>query len=218
MEYKTGDKIRDIITDRLRAPKIEHRYGSYPYVYFTMRPRCEIRVGRRSYSNRFYPIKLAANVDQKLEIGRYTSIGDSLDIIMSGGHDPERLSSYPFEQFFNKKKGFTRGDIKIGNDVWIGSDVTIVGGGIRVGDGAVIGAKSLVTAGQVLDDYGIYAGVPAKLIRYRFKKSTIQELLRLKWWDMPEKTIVENADVFSMKNTDKAIKMLEKIAENQRGM
>ena len=214
MEYKTRDKIGDIITDKIRGPRIKYRYGSHPYVYFITRPMCELRVGRRSYSSKFYPIKLSANADQRLEIGSYTSIGDSLDLIMSGGHNPELLSSYPFGHVFGKKKGFTRGNITIGNDVWIGNDVTMIGGDIRIGDGVIIGAKSLVTSGQMLDSYGVYAGVPAKLIKYRFDKSTIQELLKLRWWNLPEKTIVENAEIFSDEEISKALAKLKKIAKN----
>jgi acetyltransferase-like isoleucine patch superfamily enzyme len=54
--------------------------------------------------------------------------------------------------------------IRIGNDVWLGT-------GVRVLDGAVIGDGCVVAAGAVvrgeLEPYGIYAGVPARLVRRR---------------------------------------------------
>lgn len=58
----------------------------------------------------------------------------------------------------------TRRGIRIGDDVWLGA-------GVRVLDGAVIGKGCVVAAGAVvrgeLAPYGIYAGVPARLVRMR---------------------------------------------------
>jgi carbonic anhydrase/acetyltransferase-like protein (isoleucine patch superfamily) len=58
----------------------------------------------------------------------------------------------------------TRRGVRIGNDVWLGA-------GARILDGAVIGEGCVVAAGAVvrgeLEPYGIYAGVPARLIRMR---------------------------------------------------
>lgn len=70
--------------------------------------------------------------------------------------------------------------IVIGNDVWIGQDVTFSSTGITVGDGAVIAAGSLVT--KDVPPYAIVGGVPAKIIKFRFKPEVIQKLLNLKWW------------------------------------
>lgn len=76
--------------------------------------------------------------------------------------------------------------ISIGNDVWIGDGV-FVKNGITVGDGAVLGARSVVT--KDVPPYAIVAGVPAKIIRYRFDEPTRQELLRLKWWELEDDII-----------------------------
>jgi acetyltransferase-like isoleucine patch superfamily enzyme len=58
----------------------------------------------------------------------------------------------------------TRQGIRIGNDVWLGA-------GVRVLDGAVIGDGCVIAAGAVvrgtLEANGVYAGVPARLIRMR---------------------------------------------------
>jgi acetyltransferase-like isoleucine patch superfamily enzyme len=59
--------------------------------------------------------------------------------------------------------------IRIGNDVWLGA-------GVRVLDGAVIGDGCVVAAGAVvrgeLAPYGIYAGVPARRVRWRLPTQT----------------------------------------------
>jgi carbonic anhydrase/acetyltransferase-like protein (isoleucine patch superfamily) len=63
----------------------------------------------------------------------------------------------------------TKRGVRIGNDVWLGA-------GVRVLDGAVIGEGAVVAAGAVvrgeLEPYGIYAGVPARLVRMRAPTTT----------------------------------------------
>lgn len=39
--------------------------------------------------------------------------------------------------------------------------------------------------------YAILAGNPAKIIRYRFDSETIDELLKIKWWEWEDKKIGE---------------------------
>ncbi len=55
-------------------------------------------------------------------------------------------------------------DVIIGNGVWIGSN-TIIMPGVTVGNYAVVGAGSIVT--KNIQDFEIWAGVPAKKIRDR---------------------------------------------------
>lgn len=52
----------------------------------------------------------------------------------------------------------------IGDDVWIGGRVIILPGK-KIGNGVIISAGSVVT--KDLEDYGIYGGNPAKLIKSR---------------------------------------------------
>ena len=83
--------------------------------------------------------------------------------------------------------------VKVGNDVWIGTKV-IVMGGVTIGDGAVIGAGSIVT--KDVPPYAIVAGVPAKIIRYRFSEEIVKELQNIKWWNLPEDILKENISLF----------------------
>ena len=64
----------------------------------------------------------------------------------------------------------------IGNNVV--SDSKIISG-VTIGNGSVTGANSLVT--KDVPDYAIVGGNPAKLIKYRFDKDTINKLLKIKW-------------------------------------
>ena len=54
--------------------------------------------------------------------------------------------------------------IHIGRDVWIGRGSLILPG-VTIGEGAVIGANSVVT--KDVPDFGIAAGVPARMIKMR---------------------------------------------------
>jgi acetyltransferase-like isoleucine patch superfamily enzyme len=52
----------------------------------------------------------------------------------------------------------------IGNGVWIGAHV-FINPGVIIGDNSVIGANSVVT--KNIPENSIYAGTPAKLIRFK---------------------------------------------------
>jgi acetyltransferase-like isoleucine patch superfamily enzyme len=74
----------------------------------------------------------------------------------------------------------------IGNDCWIGAGCFIKTG-VTIGDGAVIGAGAVVT--RDVPPYAIVAGVPAKIVRYRFSDDVIAQLLELRWWQYTRATI-----------------------------
>lgn len=143
-------------------------------------------------------------------LGRFCSIGPYVEIIY--GRHPMRtfVSTHPSFYSINKQAGFTFSDesifqenkyvsntsksIIIGNDVWIGYGVKIIEG-ITIGHGAVIGAGSLIT--KNIEPYAIYAGNPAKFIRFRFEKEEIDKLLELSWWDEDFDWIKNNYEQFS---------------------
>ena len=84
----------------------------------------------------------------------------------------------------------------IGNDVWIGSHSLLLGG-IRIGDGAVIAAGAVVT--HDVPDYAVVGGVPAKIIKYRFDRMTIQRLQDSKWWNLSIEEVKKRFTDFGVK-------------------
>lgn len=128
------------------------------------------------------------------EIGAFCSISDKVYI---GGdeHPASWVSTSPVFQNVKHSgptKRFSKHELpkrpltKIGNDVWIGHGVTIKAG-VTIGDGAIIGSNAMVT--KDVPPYSIVAGVPAKVIRFRFDDNIIQMLLKSEWWKLSDTDI-----------------------------
>ena len=60
-----------------------------------------------------------------------------------------------------KRKLYSKGEVKIGKNVWIGDKVTILPG-VVIGDGAIIGANAVVS--KDIPQYTIAVGNPIKII------------------------------------------------------
>lgn len=158
-------------------------------------------------------------------IGRFTSISNHV-VCNSGAHpyqfpfattSPCFFSLNPFhsqcgstfatEQLFDESRMVDSEHgiaVEIGNDVWIGEGVFLVGE-VKVGDGAVVLAHAVVT--KDVPPYAIVGGVPAKILRYRYDESTIDFLLRIKWW---------NNSVDWLKQNWKLLSDMEKLKEYYR--
>lgn len=63
----------------------------------------------------------------------------------------------------------------IGKDCWVGARAIIMCG-VKIGDGCIIAAGACVT--KDLDEYGVYAGIPAKRIKDRF--TNVEDIKRHK--------------------------------------
>jgi acetyltransferase-like isoleucine patch superfamily enzyme len=135
---------------------------------------------------------------QKLMVGRYVAGGLRLRFLLNGQHESRTISTY---MFCITGMGLTNapppqyGDSIIKNDVWIGDETMMLGGGM-IEDGCIIGARSLLPPNFRSEPYGIYAGSPARLIRFRFSEKVREVLLALAWWKMPLTWVLNNNDAF----------------------
>ena len=103
-------------------------------------------------------------------------------------------STQPVAKTFSHSESFSPfRRIDIGHDVWIGQEAVIMDG-VRIGTGAVIAASAVVT--KDVPDYAIVAGVPARVVRYRFSEEVRGRLAETRWWDMSEEWLQEHCHLF----------------------
>ncbi len=139
---------------------------------------------------------MSANIN-KIKIGNFCSIASSV-VVQEYYHRYNCITSYHINQnIFNglvKNDIISKGDIIIEDDVWIGSN-SVVLSGVIIGRGSIIGAGSVVT--KNIPKYSIVGGNPAKVIKSRFQKQTIEMLEELKWWEWDIEKIKKNKEIFN---------------------
>lgn len=139
----------------------------------------------------------------KVSIGKYSVMAENFRIISSN----HRIDRPDMQGKFTVPSDTSKGPVYIGNNVWCGDNVTILSG-VSIGDGSVVGAGSIVT--RDVPPFSVVAGVPAKIIKYRFSKMTIEKLLDISWWHFEHNTITNNKIFFSTIVVDNNIDTLEK--------
>ena len=85
--------------------------------------------------------------------GRFVYIGDNAHVGLSW----EEAERPPIQRYLTSK-----GEIKIGRNVWIGDKVTILGG-VTIGNNVIIAANAVVT--KDISSNTIVAGVPARMVK-----------------------------------------------------
>lgn len=154
----------------------------------------DVRLGDYSY------IAKNGNISH-CSIGKFCSIGPNFCCGL-GIHPTNGIATAPMFYSTAKQNGMTLSNENkveesrqtiIGNDVFIGANVTVLDG-VHIADGAVIGAGAVVV--DDIPPYAIAVGVPAKVVKYRFDKKTIEALLEKQWWNGSEDELGRVADEF----------------------
>ncbi len=99
------------------------------------------------------------SIGDGLLTGRYVYIGDNAH----GGLSWEEAELPPI-----KRQLVSKGEVKIGNNVWIGDKATILAG-VTIGDNAIVAANAVVT--KDVPSNCIVAGIPAKIVKELIDKN-----------------------------------------------
>lgn len=185
-----------------------------------------VNVAAGAYITRGSEIGLRTSIgrDSKLQdahVGRYCSISWNVTI-GAPAHPLSCLTTHAFP--VQKRFGIVDRDgalcrpptaANVGNDVWIGCHAIILSG-VTVGDGAVVGAASVVT--HDVPPYAIVAGVPARILRYRFPPNIVGALTRICWWNLPDEVVRLAAEqgCFSGELTADVLRKMELVAGNAK--
>lgn len=143
------------------------------------------------------------------KVGRYSCISHDVTVIRGSHPVGKNVSIHPAFYSEHNSSGLFFGKLidfseykylknsnyacKIGNDVWIGYRAMIMEG-ITIGDGAIVAAGAVVT--KDVPPYGIVAGVPARIMKYRYSSEIIDRLMLLRWWNKDESWIRKNVENF----------------------
>jgi acetyltransferase-like isoleucine patch superfamily enzyme len=144
-----------------------------------------VDIGMYTYGGCFIPY----NIDRYTTIGRYCSFARTARV-WNRNHPMEFKSTSPL--FYDPIFEIATFDpvqyipLTIGHDVWLGDSSIIMPNVTEIGTGAVVGAGAVVN--KNVPPYALVVGNPARIVRYRFAKDVIDELLKSKWW---EKSIEE---------------------------
>jgi len=126
-----------------------------------------------------------------LRIGAYCSIAGGVQIFLGGHHRADWVTTFPFPAVLPQASriadyGGSRGDVRVGNDVWLCSNCTLLSG-VTIGDGAIVAAGAVVT--RDVEPYAVVAGNPARFVKWRFPEDQRLALLQSAWWSWPKEEV-----------------------------
>jgi acetyltransferase-like isoleucine patch superfamily enzyme len=147
--------------------------------------------------------------DASLYIGRYCSIARGVSILLGGNHRSDWVTTYPFSVLDAEASNLTghpasNGDVRIGNDVWLGDSCRVMSG-VTIGNGACIAASAVVT--RNVPPFAIAGGVPARVIRSRFRPDQVEALQEIRWWDWDPDKIRAHYPLLLSGDVDKFIRV-----------
>lgn len=151
-----------------------------------------IEVGKYSYGELNV---VSFNSQSNLKIGNFVSIAQNVTFLLDVEHYLNHVSTFPFKVKCLKtqdSEAFSKGDIKVCDDVWIGYGATIMSG-VSIGQGAVVAAGAVVT--KDVPPYAVVGGMPARVIKYRFNKEQIDKLMKIDFSKIDKNYVAENIDL-----------------------
>ncbi|MFD3246225.1 CatB-related O-acetyltransferase [Rahnella aquatilis] len=169
-----------------KGEKIKFTEDVWVEEYASMPRKSFCSMGAYSYA--------CSKLPNNLKTGRFCSLAAGVRV-MGPQHPIHRFTTSPltYHDFFPKVALEQFGETLniagfdympaatvLGHDVWVGEHA-VLKGGITIGNGAVIAANAVVTSD--VPPYAIVAGIPARVIKYRFDESIINRLQSIQWWN-----------------------------------
>ncbi len=203
------NKINSLFNNKISCSSVI--FGSKIESTSSIRPDVRLYhsiVGRYTYVGR-------NTLVQNTKIGAFCSISENCNIGMPS-HPINFVSTSPV---FLKGKNYLRINFEefeyedcpptyIGNDVWIGANVQIKSG-LTIEDGAIIAAGAVVT--KNVPAFSIVAGVPAKVIRFRFDEVTCEAIKKSAWWSYSDTQLKSLSKYFD--STEKFLMAIQRLRE-----
>ncbi len=169
-----------------------------------------VKVGKHTYGL-LNIIHSYGHPNEMLIIGDFCSISTDVYFLLGGEHPYKGISTFPFKVNICKDKyeAYSKGEIKVCDDVWIGHGAVILSG-VTINQGAIVAAGSVVS--KSVPPYAIVGGNPARIIKYRFEDEIIEKLLKIDYSKLDEEKIKRNIDKLysevNCSNIDELIKAL----------
>ena len=179
--------------------KTKIRYFFFKYKWIAKHPdtipmNCfspkNVIVGKGSYGELNV---VSFNDKSKLSIGNFVSIAQHVTFLLDADHQTNTVSTYPFRRkmLHEGDEAVSKGNIVVDDDVWIGYGAAILSG-IHIGQGAVIASGAVVS--RDVEPYSIVGGVPAKLIKKRFREDVIEFLKTLDYGQLSKEMIRDHEE------------------------
>ncbi|MGA2121747.1 MAG: acyltransferase [Methanoregula sp.] len=105
----------------------------------------------------------------KIQIGNNVIFGPEVTII-GGNHNTSYVGKFIVDVTDSDKKPENDLGVIIEDDVWVGARAIILNG-VKIGRGSIVAAGAVVTHNS--PPYSIIAGVPARIIKFRWDVNTI---------------------------------------------
>ena len=185
------NKLKEIISFlvmKLKWKKLNKYNNTWPGRYFDIN---KVKIGKNTYGKInaiTYPCE-----NSYLKIGNYCSISSSTLFVLGGEHNTNTISTFPFKEkiLHDEVDTFSKGEIVLEDDVWTG-EKSIILSGVHIGQGAIVAAGAVVT--KNVPPYAVVGGVPARIMKYRFDKEIIDELLKIDYSKLTNEDIKKHVD------------------------
>jgi acetyltransferase-like isoleucine patch superfamily enzyme len=187
--------------------------------FSTKNTHSPIEIGKHSYG--IENIRITWQGNATVTIGAFCSIANNVTIQLGGNHNLNWATTYPFGHVSNDPPFLEpipnhpkpSKSLVIGNDVWIGNNVTILGGH-TIGDGVVLAAQSHVVTD--IPPFEVWGGNPARKIKDRFPPEITIRIMKLAWWQSPDKEIIKIVPLLTQNPTHEILDEIECIMSDRK--